>query len=199
MAAEWERRLAEERAGWASTQAAAVGVLQRIAAPPVPSVAGAASELLGGSDVPLVDGRFRVMLLAAEDCEAAEYAALAPRLRELTNEHEVQLEHMYGALRAGRDAARVAGVMAASERGPQGLMCSVADHCAAAAAAVAAHELELQLKEGALAEIERGADELVLQTLLAMWSSQPMLAEARAVEAGMAEQRTLERALGSGR
>lgn len=196
---EWERRLAEERAGWASTQAEALGVLRRIATPPAPSVAGAASELLGGSDVPLVDGRFRATLLAAEDREAAEYAALAPRLRELTEEHEEQLERMYAALRAGRAAARAAGVMAASERGPHGLMCSAADRCAAAAAAVTAHELELQLKEGALTEIERGAEERVLQTVLAMWDSQPMLAEARAVETGMAEQRTLERALGSGR
>jgi hypothetical protein len=196
---EWERRLAEERAGWETTQAEAVGILRQIITQPAPSIAGAASELLGGSDVPLVDSRFRSTLLAAEEQEAAEHAALAPRLRELTEEHEEQLERMYAALRAGRAAASAAGVMAASDRGPHSLMCSIADHCAAAAAVITAYELELQLKEEALAEIERGAEERVLQTLLVTWSSQPMLAEAWAVDSGMAEQRALQRAFESGR
>jgi len=193
MTIEWPRRLAEEQAGWAATQTEALGVLRRIAARPGPSVAGAAFELLG-PDVPLVDAAFRSTLRAVERFEAAEHRRLAPVLRVLVVEHEDQLERMYAALRTGRTAAS-ADVVAAADRGLHGLSCSPADRCAAAAAAVEAHEVELQLKQAALAQIDEGALEGVVQTLLVAWGAQPGLGAAHAVEAALDAQRGLERAL----
>eukprot|EP00967_Tisochrysis_lutea_P155902 scaffold313000_cov36-Tisochrysis_lutea.AAC.2 len=182
-----ERLLAEERAGWSAAHAEAVGLLRQIAAAPPPTAIGAASELLGAS-AHLVDAQFRSTIRVAEQREAATHAHLKEKLRERIEEHEQQLERMYAALVAFREFVGTVGPVVASERGPHGLSCSLADRCTAAASIVEAHEAELQFKWSSLNQIEQGVDDHIIQTLLIAWSLQPMTAEASAVEAAMDEQ-----------
>ena len=131
----WQRLLDDGRSRWAETFAESLAVVRGIAAQPPPSAAGSVYELLGPG-VSLADADFAAEIADAEAREAAQRAALVPKLERLVEEHERQLQSMYAAVQASRASVRGLGAAVAVDRGPLGLSCSAADQSAAAAATV---------------------------------------------------------------
>ncbi|EOD40706.1 hypothetical protein EMIHUDRAFT_466461, partial [Emiliania huxleyi CCMP1516] len=200
----WQRLLDDGRSRWAETFAESLAVVRGIAAQPPPSAAGSVYELLGPG-VSLADADFAAEIADAEAREAAQRAALVPKLERLVEEHERQLQSMYAAVQASRASVRGLGAAVAVDRGPLGLSCSAADQSAAAAATVEAYELEFQLKAAALVRLTKltgraggraggSEDAAEANALVTSWEAQPMLQPAESIDMALEEQRELERA-----